>query len=272
MKIKVDFFNKKLIKTFANKIGAISTVTSLVLIFFDIPESYKIIAAICFSLFIIVCYFHAWFLANREIEKKIEINNSIIHIKTGDIFTEDGLKVISFNEYFDTEVNDILISEMSLNGIYLLSEVSDIVGLDCAIENNLKMKNKTFEQNIKKTEGKNKKYKLGTIFRNGDYLLTAFSRFDDDNRAFLNMVDYIKCLLNFWNEVDIIYSGKTVVIPLMGSGITRFKGYEHVSEQELLELLIWSFKVSKIKFNYPSKVSIIIDANKMDKINLYSLS
>ncbi len=71
--------------------------------------------------------------------------------------------------------------------------------------------------------GKNFKYKLGTIFQHNNYLLTAFTRFDKDNRAYLGMNDFINFLLNFWNEIDIIYAGRSISIPLLGSGITRFK-------------------------------------------------
>ena len=84
------------------------------------------------------------------------------------------------------------------------------------------------------------------------------------------MKDYIDFLIKFWDEIDIIYNGESVSIPLMGSGITRFKEYS-LSDQELLELLIWSFKISRNKFTYPSKVSIIIHSSKIDKINLYKL-
>jgi len=76
--------------------------------------------------------------------------------------------------------------------------------------------------------------------------------------------------MNFWNEVDIVYSGKSVAVPLMGSGITRFKDY-NINEQELLELIIWSFKVSRVKFVYPSRVSVILHTSVKDKINLYDL-
>lgn len=85
------------------------------------------------------------------------------------------------------------------------------------------------------------------------------------------MSDYINFLLNFWNEIDIIYAGRSISIPLLGTGITRFKEYNTISEQELLELLIWSFKISRIKFSYPSKVSIIIHESKKDKINFFKL-
>ena len=68
-----------------------------------------------------------------------------------------------------------------------------------------------------------------------------------------------------------MYAGRSVSIPLLGSGITRFKEYNMISDQELLEMLIWSFKVSRIKFTYPSQVSIIIHNSKKDKINFYKL-
>ena len=85
------------------------------------------------------------------------------------------------------------------------------------------------------------------------------------------MKDYIDFFINFWNELDIVYAQNSVSIPLLGSGITRFKEYIDITDQELLEIMIWSFKISRIKFNYPSKVSIIIDPRKKDKINFYKL-
>lgn len=56
----------------------------------------------------------------------------------------------------------------------------------------------------------------------------------------------------------------------MGAGITRFKD-ANVSEQELLELLIWSFKVSRVKFRHPAKVTIVVHKSLKDKINFYEL-
>lgn len=55
------------------------------------------------------------------------------------------------------------------------------------------------------------------------------------------------------------------------SWITRFKGYDNISDQELLELIIWTFKVSRIKFTYPSKVKIVVFNKKSSKINLTAL-
>lgn len=68
-----------------------------------------------------------------------------------------------------------------------------------------------------------------------------------------------------------VYAGKTVALPVLGSSITRFKGYENISEQELIKLIIWTFKVNRIKFTYPAKVKIVIFKEKIEKINLLAL-
>lgn len=212
-----------------------------------------------------------WVRANLSNNVKLKINNSTVRVRVGNIFEEGELKVIPFNEYFDTRVDNRIISESTLNGIYINQLVEDVGELDHLIDTDPRLIEKVISINNQRPEGNKKQYKLGTIFQHGDYLLTTFSKFDKSNRAYLYMNDYINFLLSFWNEIDILYGGRTVTIPLLGSGITRFKEYNMISEQELLELLLWSFKVSRIKFAYPSHVSIVIHEFKKDKINFYKL-
>ncbi len=273
MKIKVNFIDNNLISDYLSILSVISTLCSFVFIVITIPEDANIriaIGGIMLAVFLGI-YVIMWFRANTLNNVSLEINNSTVVVKFGDIFEENELKVIAFNEYFDTQVDNKIIADSSLNGIYIKTKVNDVSELDNRIGTDIDLNNKFIKNNSRRICGKQKIYKLGTIFKNEDYLLTAFTKFDDDNRAYLSMPDYINFLLNFWNEIDIIYAGRSVSIPLLGSGITRFKEYNAISEQELLELLIWSFKVSKIKFTYPSKVSIVIHESKKDKINLYKL-
>jgi hypothetical protein len=269
--IKVKLCDKGLIKEYFRMLSIISLILSFISILIDINDKYKLVSSIVLIAFFIITYIVLWIKANLSSKVKIEINNSIIEVKVGDIFQEMELKVIAFNEYFDTKVDNKIISDRTLNGIYINRLVEDVVELDNSIDSDECCNDKIIEINNSRRFGKKKKYKLGTIFQNNDYLLTSFSMFDNDNRAYLNMSDYVNFLLNFWNEVDIIYSGRSISIPLLGSGITRFKEYNMVSEQELLELLIWSFKVSRIRFTYPSQVSIIIHESIKDKINFYNL-
>lgn len=217
-------------------------------------------------------YFYSWKKANDMCDIEININNTTIKISEGDIFSNNPneFKVIGFNEYFDTEVDDIIISSKTLNGKYIKQKYNDVSVLDKKIENDIHLKQNIIN-NVNRVSGKRTKYKLGTIFKDEDYFLVALSKFDEDNRAYLEVNEYINCLMNFWNECDVFYSGYTVVMPLLGSGITRFHGYEEITDQEILEIILWTFKVSKIKFKYPSSLKIVLTNNTLKKINLYEI-
>lgn len=269
--IKVKFFDKGLIKEFFTVLSIISIIFSFISILIDIPDNYKVKVSVGFILFFLFTYIILWIKANSLNKVRLKINNSVIDVKIGDIFKESDLKVIGFNEYFDTLVDNRIISDKTLNGIYINKFVNDLDVLNESINNDEHCKDQIIEINNNRKSGKKKKYRLGTIFQHNDYLLAAFSKFDNNNRAYLYMSDYINFLINFWNEVDIIYAGHSISIPLLGSGITRFKEYNMISEQELLELLIWSFKVSRIKFKYPSQVVIVIHESIKDKINFFKL-
>lgn len=275
MKIKVDFFDSNLRKEYLSYTGILTGLYTYITYFWDIPEKYKNnwkIAGL-FTLGLIILYIFLWVKANNSEKVTLNIHGSNLEVKLGNIFDEQNLKVIGFNEYFDTIVDDKIISSTSLNGQVIKNKINiSIDDFDEYISKSLNSrKGLTSRENKRRKEGKSKKYPLGTIIKYDDYLFTALSKFDDDNRAYLFMKDYIDFFINFWNELDIVYAQNSVSIPLLGSGITRFKEYIDITDQELLEIMIWSFKISRIKFNYPSKVSIIIDPRKKDKINFYKL-
>ena len=271
MKLKVKLLDKKLFKNYLEVLSIIGLVCSFSFIVITIPSCLKIYFGIGLVSILLFTYLVMWIIANNQTKTTLTINNSTIIIKTGDIFEEESLKVIAFNEYFDTQVDNKIIAENTLNGKYIKSKISDLNEFDNLINEDAHLNERILDTNSGRPFGKKKRYCLGTVFQYKDYLLTAFSKFDIENRAYLYMNDYISFLITFWNEIDIIYAGRSISIPLLGTGITRFKGFDSVTEQELLELLIWSFKVSRIKFTYPSKVSIIIHESKRDKINFYNL-
>lgn len=271
MKIKVSFFDKILVRDYFSILSIISVIISFVLIFLDINDENKVIIASGLFVILVLIYIILWIRANMITKVNLSIQNSEIEIKIGDIFEAKGLKVIAFNEYFDTIVDNKVISENSLNGKFIKDNIDYIDKFDKVIAEDLHLSELKLKKNNKRKQGKSQKYELGSIFEYEKYLLTAFSKFDNNNRAYLSMNDYVRFLLNFWNEVDICYAGRSVHIPLLGSGITRFKEYDSITDQELLEVLIWSFKLSRIKFKYPSKATIVIHKSKKDKINFHKL-
>lgn len=266
-KLKVKFFDKNLIKKYINMLSIINLFFTSVLIFWDIPQEYKLISFIVFIAINVSIYIFLFVRANKIINVKLDIDGSIVEIKEGNIFKEEDLKVINFNEYFDTKVDNKIIAENTLNGQFIKKYVENIEELDNLIDQKLEK----LDYNTNRKDGKKKRYALGEIVEYKDFLITSLSKFDDQNRANLTLKEYIGFLMNFWNSLDVIYANRNVSITIFGSGTTRFKEITYISDQELLEIIIWSFKISKVKFKYPTKISIIIPKEKINKINLYKI-
>lgn len=269
---KVSLFDKQVIRQFGSRAAAISTVLSIVLIFVEIPMNWKLISGGAFALVVFVLYCVTWYRANTQNDISISIGATTVQIKSGDLFEQEGLKAIAFNEYFDTQVDDVIIAKRSLNGQVIEKYFPDIQALDKKIESDKTLEKSLIEETNREV-GKKKKYQLGSsALIDDEFIITAFSRFDDDNKAELTMQEYINFLLAFWNEINRLYAQRTVSVPVFGAGITRFRnGFEDIDINELLQIMVWTFKVSKIKFTYPAKLQIIIHDDLLKKVNLYEL-
>lgn len=271
MKVKVPFFSQRVARQYAAVVAILSAISSFFFISISIPDGQKPHYLMATVVSLIILYLVIWIRANLKTSARLNINNSSLVVKVGDIFKEDGLKGIAFNEYLDTQVDDVVIARATLNGTYLSRFTgTEIAALDAAIASDARLADRQVEAVSGRQHGKTLKYKLGSVFVNDEYLLVAFSHFDENNRANLTLKQYVSCMLNFWDEVDQVYAGRSVSIPLMGSGMTRFKDTD-VPEQDLLKILIWTFKISRVKFKHPAKATIVIHKSMSDKINFNDL-
>lgn len=271
MKLKVTICNKALWSDYYKFLSVISVITSLIFLFYDIPKAYKNICAVMlFALFLLV-FLGQWARANLLRKVTLMINDSEIDIEEGDIFSGEGYRIIAFNEFFDTQVDDVIISERSINGQYIKKFYPTVRELDDKITRDTHAAECIAEKVVDRKYGKQNRYALGTIIKDGDYFLLAFSRFDCHNRAVLEIDSYVKCLMNMWNECDIHYSGQSITLPLLGSGITRFEGHYNITDQELLKIIVWTFKMSKIRLQRHSKVKIVLTKESMDGMNLFEI-
>lgn len=269
--MKVSLFDKQLWKNYLKWVSGSSVIISLVLAFVDFCQGTKWVIGGIYIGGLVVLLIVLWILANKKDHITLRINNSTVNVFFGDIFKQNGYKVIGFNEYFDTEVNGNLISSTTLNGQYIQKIAKNVSDLDAVIESDTHIPESVVGINEKRKQGKKWKYRLGTICPNNDYFLLAFSHFDENNCASLTLQQYTACLMKMWSEIDILYGGNTVSIPLLGSGITRFRDHIEMTDQELLEIIIWTLKISKVKFTYPSTMNIVLPVGKRDKINIYKL-
>ena len=267
--MKVGLFSKKVRVDTAKIVSIIAGVLTTILAFVELCICVKYIIGIVFLLCAIIIYLVVWYKANTKTTLSLKIRNTNVKIKFGNILNESGKKVINFNEYFDTQVNDVIIAADTLNGKIVKKLGANYI--DSIISENKHLQECIIKQNCKRKQGgKTTKYKLGTICPCGDFFLVAFSQFDENDRAFHTLDSYVSCLMNMWNELDICYAQKPVVTSLPGSGITRFKD-DKITPQELLEIFIWTFKKSKVDFRRHSSLTIILPEDIRDEINLYEL-
>lgn len=272
--MKVKPTNSKLLKSYGAFISAVSTALSLLLIFVSIPDDdiVRTWLGIGFLVVLIIIYMIFLWRANKKDRVQLKIQGTKVEVKFGDIFEESGLKLIPFNEYFDTTVDDIIVSSNSLHGQYVQKH-SGIAAdeLRKLFDNDPRLRNHVAFVDSQRPCNAQTAYKLGTVFKHNDYLLLAFTKFDAQNRAYLDNKLLWNCLINMWKNIDIVHSGQSICIPLLGTGIARL--YEmNLNEQQLLELLLVSLRLSGVKFNWNVKVSIIVYYGNRDMIDLYGLS
>ena len=214
-----------------------------------INRLFVLIIAFILSLIIIAI----WLLIKRKVT--INGDNYIIEVKYGDILKQKHCKkVINFDECYTTVVGQAPgeIKATSICGQFL----SVHPGLDMAsLIDNTGIPSK---QEVSCYNGK-ACYEPGTLIPYGDYLLMAFAKLEADGRGRLSRDEYLSCLNMLWKEIDKYYGQEDVSIPILGAGITRFESGSGASipQQELLDLIIGSYKLSSCKIKKPYKLRII---------------
>lgn len=193
------------------------------------------------------------------------INGKEITIRNANIFTVPGLKVIPFNERFDTKVDDIVISHDSLNGIMIDNYVTNIDDLN----NKIKL---AFDEKVELAPIKKKNtiiYPLGRIIKYNDFLMLAMSHFDKQNQAYIHINEYESMLTNMWYEIRRVYAGKKIVIPLIGSGITTMTGIKEKNNTMLLKCMLCTLKRSG--FQPKNGITIVLTDEAMSSIEMVKI-
>lgn len=196
----------------------------------------------------------------------IKGHNYSIHIKYGNIFKmRKCKKIIPFDECFTTSVGNQPsdINPNSICGQYLISNpIQDMQPLI----NKAQLKP---QKNKSKYQNKDS-YTSGKLVPNGDDLLLAFAKLDKDGLGQLTREEYLDSLSVLWKEIDKYYGQRDVCIPILGSGVTRINGVS-ITQQELLDMIIYSYKLSPYKIKSPYKLYIVcrrrddFSLNKIDE-------
>lgn len=262
-----NFFNKYCFEIWAKHCLTVFSILSTVMLFVsNIPDNKQFIKYIivgCLVFLLLISYVLIYTYQIRTKKVKLIINNTEVNILFGDILKCKGKKVIAFNEYFDTQVDNVIIAKKSLNGQLIINGLIDKNEFDKLVnDNDTLVKDKNYS---KRKQGKTQKYKLGQIQPYKDFFALAFTHFNDDNEAYLYLNQYSNCLLEMWKQLNTYYAQEEVNIPLLGAGITRIFGKVEVSNQELLETMLQTLRISKVTFKMPSKINIILYSGEKNK-------
>ncbi|UNK55001.1 macro domain-containing protein [Rahnella aceris] len=269
---KVKFLDVRVRERFIKYASAITGIIAVAIMFVDIPAEHKITYGIGLVAVLIILYVYLWVQANKIRSIVLSVEGSTVNIMTGDIFKVEGFKAIAFNEYFDTLVDDKMISSKSLNGIFLKKHLRCSVDeIDKYIDSYEFGDDEFIGEDRERKQGKKKKYAIGTLCVYDDYLMAAFSKFDDKNQARLTMPEYLEFLINFWDKVNKVYAQRSVSVPIFGSGITRIKEHKNITDEELLKIMLWTFRISEMRFKHPAKLTVVIHEDKIETINLLDL-
>nr|MDA3823279.1 DUF6430 domain-containing protein [Bacteroidales bacterium] len=152
---KVSFFDRRVVGNFLKITSGISVTLSLVVLFIDIPIECKSTFGWGFIGLLLFIYLVIWVWSNNLNKIDINVEGSDVTIKVDDIFLQPGLKVIAFNEYFDTQVDNRVIAEGSLNGIFIKEYLDISVSeLDLHIKRYAFERNEILGSNPDKKQGK----------------------------------------------------------------------------------------------------------------------
>lgn len=164
-------------------------------------------------------------LSLRAIPAKVELSipgsNTTVTIFEGDILSFKGHRIIAVNEFFDSEIGD-LVSATSLHGKCIQEFFN---GDSRRFETETDQALSAYEyETIERTRGRNRKYEIGTTATVpcGGHLLflTALSRTDIQTlKAKAEVEDLWITLRQVWQIVRSRANGQSVAIPLLGSGL-----------------------------------------------------
>ena len=222
--------------------------------YYDIicPVSSKVVAFLAVWIISMLLY-----LFIRCVRRKVTIKgeNYTIRVEYGNILKKKKCKrLIHFDECFTTDIGNQpeQIKETSLCGQYLKEH--ECLNIPKLIE---EAKLKPLDE---KSRFKEKtKYQSGKMLPYKNDLLMAFAELDESGRGVMTRESYLNCLSVMWQEIDKYYAQHDVCIPVLGAGITRFESASGASytPQELLNLMILSYKLSSYKIKAPYKLRII---------------
>ena len=210
-------------------------------------------------------------IPRRKISRQLTVPDTTITIKVGDLFREDAHLVIGMNDVFDTEKGHI-IKPTSIQGQFLTKIYNDDrARLDRDIEDALQGVSGT--QDNQKTQGKNKRYPIGTVATltvgTKKYFCLAYSRMGSDLKAQSDIKKLTTSLDMLWEEIRVKGQREKVAMAVLGSDLARIGTASH---SNLIKLIVSLFILASRDKPITQELVIVIHESSLEKVNMVELN
>ena len=200
------------------------------------------------------------------IKIKVANSNTTIEVLFGDLFGQDGIRVIAVNEFFDSSLGKP-VSEKSLHGLFL----NKCFGghpepFDKQVDEQLA---KEPYEDVLRPEGKTKKYKIGaTAILNAErdrYLVFAFTHTDISNcMATADVTMMWVALHHLWQRARAECGGSPLNLPLVGSGLAKIG----LPTRDLLNLIILAAITETKEKVITQRIRIVLHRDRFEDLDL----
>lgn len=203
----------------------------------------------------------------REVEIPNPGNDTRILIKFGNLFAEDGWKAIGVNDFFDSIVDEDLVSSQSLHG-YVLKTYwhENRSDWDKQISSSLRHQEGVRER---RSKGNQLRYEIGATGRacakDQKFLFVALGKTNaTDNVTSANAELLIKAVRGMVCEARAACSLEPLIIPLMGSGLARVG----IKNSVLVDLIVTAVLEESRNGRVTNEIKIVLPEEKSHHINL----
>ncbi len=221
-------------------------------------------------IFFIISFIYALSTNWPKTKIKLKLSEKVTaEVFFGDLFTSKEIIVIPVNEYFDTIVDEKIISSKTLHGIFVINYFGgNEADLKKQISNELNDVDH-IDVNSGRSAGNKKKYPLGTVcqVKKDDkiFFLVALTKFNENDRAEVKNSEYQRVLCDLFSYVEQNSQGRKLNIPLIGAGHSGV----NLSKQKILEFLLFSIGL-KDNLTLIGGVNIVLHNSIKSEIDLNS--
>lgn len=208
---KVNILAGVLWRNYLSVLGIVSSIVTLIS-FLGTAQNMEISVIYIVTVFIAILaliFLYMWWSANQQKYVRLRINNTEIRIREGNIFEllekkpkdrRGEISIIGVNDYYDTIVDDRIIAKKTLHGQYIerIVNAGKLEQLEQAIETDEMINREgNYAEDTERTRGRKRRYSIGSLVEFEAYVLAVFTKFDENNKAFLTAEEYLEFWMRF---------------------------------------------------------------------------